>query len=266
MENEAPPAWKHFREELRVCQAVLFVTPEYNRSVPGCLMNALDVGSRPRNESVWNGLPVGVVSVTPYKLGAFGANHALRQTFVYLNRLALQQPEVYVGGAADLFNDDGSVRNTETDKLFADFMAMLARWIATVHSGTRSGAFGQFMQTREAAGLDYVNGDAGPLDALVTDRDPASFFHPKGDVVLGASAVKSRYDADAHAFGKGATGRFEILQSGSSGELAFWTGRQHAEVRMRGKSAAMVLRVTEIFRFEQGHWKLAHRHADVTQV
>jgi len=92
----------------------------------------VDVGSRPQAESVWNGLPVGVVSVTPYKLGAFGANHALRQTFVYLNMPAMQQPEAYISGAADLFNDDGSVKNPDTNKIFTQFMAKLSQWIAAL--------------------------------------------------------------------------------------------------------------------------------------
>src|SRR3954463_2415058 len=97
LEQSPPAAWQDFRAELRESDAVLFVTPEYNRSIPGCLKNALDVGSRPPKQSVFDGVPAAVVSVTPYKLGAFGANHALRQTFVFLNMPVLQQPEAYVG-------------------------------------------------------------------------------------------------------------------------------------------------------------------------
>lgn len=258
-----PPApWKRFREEVRACQAVLFVTPEYNRSVPGCLKNALDVGSRPQNESVWNGLPVGVVSVTPYKLGAFGANHALRQTFVFLNMLVMQQPEAYIAGAGELFNEDGSLKNQDTDKLFTDFMSKLAHWAASVRSTDTADTFTRFLQTRKEAALAYISGDPAPLDALVTHTDPATFFDPQGAQVLGAEAVKARYDADARVFRKGGAGELEILQCGSCGELAFWTGIQHAEVHMHGKHASMTLRVTEVFRFEDGSWKLAHRHAD----
>ncbi len=86
LDHDSPPlAWSKFRSELGKADAILFVTPEYNRSIPGCLKNALDVGSRPAGRSVFDGLPAGVVSVTPYKLGAFGANHALRQTFAFIN-------------------------------------------------------------------------------------------------------------------------------------------------------------------------------------
>ena len=135
LEADPPGSWTRMREEVRACQAVLFVTPEYNRSFPGVLKNAVDVGSRPPGKSVWGGLAAGVVSVTPYKLGAFGANHALRQTFVFLNMLVMQQPEAYIGGAADLLADDGSIKSEDTDKFLKTFMARFAEWIATVRPG-----------------------------------------------------------------------------------------------------------------------------------
>jgi NAD(P)H-dependent FMN reductase len=75
LEPDAPAPWTRFRSEMRNRDAVLFLTPEYNRSVPGSLKNAIDVGSRPSGKSVFDGVPAGVVSVTPYRLGAFGANH-----------------------------------------------------------------------------------------------------------------------------------------------------------------------------------------------
>jgi chromate reductase len=101
LETDAPPAaWTAFRDRVRRCDAVLFVTPEYNRSVPGALKNALDVGSRPYGRSAWAGKPAAIVSVSPGALGAFGANHHLRQSLVFLDMPAMQQPEAYVGGAA----------------------------------------------------------------------------------------------------------------------------------------------------------------------
>lgn len=134
LDGDAPAPWRRFREEVRACRAVLFVTPEYNRSIPGCLKNAVDVGSRPQGKSVWDGMPAGVVSVTPYKLGAFGANHALRQTFVFLNMPVMQQPEAYIGGVADLLAEDGSVKSEETAKFLTTFMERFAAWIATVRA------------------------------------------------------------------------------------------------------------------------------------
>lgn len=130
--RDPPPSWTRFRSQLSQAQAVLFVTPEYNRSVPGGLKNAIDVGSRPEGKSVFRGLAAGVVSVTPYKLGAFGANHALRQSLVFLDMPVLQQPEVYVGGAGALFDEAGALRNEETNALFTAFMKAFGEWIATI--------------------------------------------------------------------------------------------------------------------------------------
>jgi len=102
-----PAAWTRFREEIRMADAVLITTPEYNRSVPGGLKNAIDVGSRPDYPSPWDGLPTAVVSVSPYKLGGFGANHHIRQSLVFLNMPVMQQPEAYIGEAAAMFDDSG---------------------------------------------------------------------------------------------------------------------------------------------------------------
>jgi NAD(P)H-dependent FMN reductase/ketosteroid isomerase-like protein len=263
LDGSPPQAWTRFRDAVRACQAVLFVTPEYNRSIPGCLKNALDVGSRPQGESIWDGLAAGVVSVTPYKLGAFGANHALRQTFVFLNLLVMQQPEAYIGGAGELFDDRGELKNAETATFLQKFMASFGQWTGTIRGENDSRHFGHFMDERDNAALAYVNGDAAPLDTLVTANDPATFFHPMGDRVEGAKAVQQRYDADVKSFAKGGSSRLEVLQQEASGDLAFWTGLQHADAILGGKKVPMTLRVTEIFRFEHGGWKLVHRHGDM---
>ena len=93
LEENVPAAWAAFRNKIAASDAVLFVTPEYNRSVPGALKNALDVGSRPYGKSAWSGKPAGIVSVSPGALAAFGANHHLRQSLVFLDMPAMQQPE-----------------------------------------------------------------------------------------------------------------------------------------------------------------------------
>ena len=129
----APPEWKSFREALRRADAVLFVTPEYNRSVPGALKNAIDVGSRPYGHSAWAKKPAAVVSVSPGALAAFGANHHLRQSFVFLDMPAMQQPEAYIGGVARLFDEQGNLTSTETGEFLRKFMQAFAAWIeATV--------------------------------------------------------------------------------------------------------------------------------------
>lgn len=128
----APPAWTAFRQRLRRADAVLFVTPEYNRSVPGGLKNALDVGSRPYGQSVWAGKPAAVMSVSPGAIGGFGANHHLRQSLVFLDMPVLQQPEAYVGQAGTVFSPDGSVADDRTAAFLRAFIEALAGWIERV--------------------------------------------------------------------------------------------------------------------------------------
>lgn len=111
-----PDQWTVFRERVRSADAVLFVTPEYNRSVPAPLKNAIDVGSRPYGQSVWNGKPGAVVSASPSAIGGFGANHHLRQSLVFLNVPAMQQPEAYIGHADKLFDANGKLTNESTRK------------------------------------------------------------------------------------------------------------------------------------------------------
>jgi len=124
-----PAAWTAFRQQVKSADAVLFVTPEYNRSVPGGLKNAIDVGSRPYGSSVWSGKPGAVISVSPGALGGFGANHAVRQTFVFLDVLPMQQPEAYIGNAAKLFAEDGSIGVTETRDFMVKYLEAFATWI-----------------------------------------------------------------------------------------------------------------------------------------
>jgi chromate reductase len=122
----APPAWVTFRSAVGGADAVLFVTPEYNRSVPGGLKNAIDVGSRPYGQSVWSRKPCAVVSVSPGAIGGFGANHHLRQSLVFLDMPVLQQPEAYVGSAATLFAEDGSIVSDGTRKFLTGLMTAFA--------------------------------------------------------------------------------------------------------------------------------------------
>ena len=102
---------------------MLFATPEYNRSVPGVLKNAIDVGSRPYGSSVWQGKPGAVMSVSPGAFGGFGANHHLRQSLVFLDVPAMQQPEAYIAGASKLFDDAGTLTNPSTRELLEKFGA-----------------------------------------------------------------------------------------------------------------------------------------------
>lgn len=127
-EAGAPASWSRFRERISAADAVLFVTPEYNRSVPGALKNAIDVGSRPYGESAWAGKPAAVMTVSPGGIGWFGANHHLRQALVFLDMPVLQQPEAYVGGGFELFDDEGDFKSDGTRKFFQSFIDAFADW------------------------------------------------------------------------------------------------------------------------------------------
>ncbi|MDP8994172.1 MAG: NAD(P)H-dependent oxidoreductase [Pseudomonadota bacterium] len=132
LDEDPPREWRAFRERIRAADAVLFVTPEYNRSVPGALKNAIDVGSRPYGSSAWEGKPAAVASVSPGAIGGFGANHHLRQSLVFLDMPVMQQPEAYFGGAGDYFDESGELKNDKTRQVMQRFIDGFAAWIETI--------------------------------------------------------------------------------------------------------------------------------------
>ena len=133
LETDPPPAqWTAFRQHVKAADAVLFVTPEYNRSVPAALKNALDVGSRPYGSSVWDRKPGAVVSSSPGAIGGFGANHHLRQSLVFLNVPTMQQPEAYVSHVNNLFDEHGKLVSDGTGKFLQQLMQAFAKWVEAV--------------------------------------------------------------------------------------------------------------------------------------
>ena len=129
LETEAPPAeWTAFRERIRGMDGVLFATPEYNRSIPGALKNAIDVGSRPYGESAWAHKPAAVISVSPGQMGGFGANHHVRQCCVFLDMPCMQQPEAYVSHADKILDERGNVVERSRDFL-SKFITAFATWV-----------------------------------------------------------------------------------------------------------------------------------------
>ena len=130
---DPPAAYRQFREQIKGTQGLLFVTPEYNRSVPGALKNAIDVGSRPYGQSVFSGKPGAVISVSPGAVGGFGANHHLRQSLVFLDVPCMQQPEAYVGGAASLFDEQGKL-SEKARPFLQGFIDSFGKWVAR-HQG-----------------------------------------------------------------------------------------------------------------------------------
>lgn len=128
-ETATPPAaFSAFRERLRKMDGVLFCTPEYNRSIPGALKNAIDVGSRPYGKAAWSGKPCAIVSVSPGALGAFGANHHLRQCLTFLNMPCMPAPEAYVGGVAGKFDGD-RLTDDSTRAFLKTFVDAFGAWM-----------------------------------------------------------------------------------------------------------------------------------------
>jgi len=132
LETNPPPDWVALRDKVRAADAVIFATPEYNRSVPGVLKNAIDVASRPKESNAFNGKPGAVISVSPGALSAFGANHHLRQSLVFLNVPTMQQPEAYIGGASKLFDERGNLVNDSTRDFLKNFMEAFGKWVELI--------------------------------------------------------------------------------------------------------------------------------------
>lgn len=139
-DGNPPQEWVDFRKHLKTFDGVIFVTPEYNRSVPGVLKNAIDVASRPYGQSVWDGKIGAVMSVSPGAIGGFGANHHLRQSLVFLNVQIMQQPEAYIGNAGELFDTEGKLRNKETREFIKMFIQSYSEWVRKLSPVTRAKA------------------------------------------------------------------------------------------------------------------------------
>ena len=130
LDTDSPPDdWKRLRDDIAPADAILFATPEYNRSVPGVLKNAIDIASRPYGKGVLIGKPAAIIGVTPGAVGAFGANHHLRQIATFLNMPMLQQPEMYISKVGELLDEEGRLTREDTKKLFESFAKAFADWI-----------------------------------------------------------------------------------------------------------------------------------------
>ena len=128
-ESAPPPEWVEFRARLKPFDGVLFITPEFNRSIPAALKNAIDVASRPKGQNIWDGKPGGVVSISTGGISGFGAHHHLRQMLVCLNVPAMAGPEAYIGNVGKLFDEQGLLINDSTKAFLTKFMQSFARWV-----------------------------------------------------------------------------------------------------------------------------------------
>ncbi len=126
----APPAdWLAFRDKLQKSDGVLIVTPEYNRSIPGVLKNAIDVGSRPYGKSSFLGKPIGIVGNSPGALGAVAAVKHLQNIMPGIAGPIMGQPEIYLGGVGDGFDDQGNLTKESLQKVMKDYLAAFAAFV-----------------------------------------------------------------------------------------------------------------------------------------
>jgi chromate reductase len=125
--EQSPPAdWLKFRETLQKSNGVLFVTPEYNRSIPGVLKNAIDVASRPYGKSSFNGKPTGIISNSPGPLGGVSAAKHLQNILPGICGPILQQPEIYLNGVGDAFDDKGELIKESLQKMLKQYIDAFA--------------------------------------------------------------------------------------------------------------------------------------------
>ena len=136
-DEEATPTAKvvELKRQVRAADAILFVTPEYNYSIPGVLKNAIDLASRPYGDSAWNGKPVAIMGASVGALGTARAQYHLRQVFVFLNMYAVNQPEVMISSAAKRFDEKGNLTDETARKLIRQLLEELVSWTKRLESG-----------------------------------------------------------------------------------------------------------------------------------
>lgn len=134
LDSNPPAEWRRFREQVGAADGVLFVSPEYNRGIPGVLKNAIDVGSRPYGQSVFDKKPAAIVTVSPGAIGGFGANHQIRQACVFLNMPMMQQPEAYLGHVTDdSFDENGKIKDGPLKGLVENLAHAFHDWVDMIH-------------------------------------------------------------------------------------------------------------------------------------
>ncbi len=134
LDTNPPEQWTRFRQQVGAADGVLFCSPEYNRGVPGVLKNAIDVGSRPYGESVFDKKPAAIVTASPGAIGGFGANHQIRQACVFLNMPVMQQPEAYLGHVTDdSFDESGCLKEGPLKELVTKLAHSFHDWVEMIH-------------------------------------------------------------------------------------------------------------------------------------
>ena len=130
LDQDPPGEWTEFRKKIAKTDAIILITPEYNRSTSAAMKNAIDVGSRPYMKNVWSNKPAAVISLSQGAIGGFGANHHLRQSLVCVNALVMAQPEMYIGAAGNMFDENGKLADSKMEELIHKFFRSFNRWLS----------------------------------------------------------------------------------------------------------------------------------------
>jgi chromate reductase len=131
---QQPEQYVRFRDQIRAADGVLFCTAEYNRGMPGVLKNAIDVGSRPYGQNVWDKKPAAIISASIGAIGGFGATHQLRQSCVFVNMVTMAQPEAYLGNISDDdFGADGLLKDGKTKQFVEKIAHAFHNWVDIIH-------------------------------------------------------------------------------------------------------------------------------------
>ena len=134
LDSDPPEQWTRFRQQIASSDVVVLCSTEYNRGIPGVLKNAIDVGSRPYGQSVFDKKPGAIVTASPGSIGGFGSNHQIRQAAVFLNMPIMQQPEAYLGHVTDdAFDDSGCLKDGSLKDLIAVLAHAFHDWVDLIH-------------------------------------------------------------------------------------------------------------------------------------
>ena len=129
IENSPPQTWTDFKNQIQNSDAVLFVSPEYNRTIPGVLKNAMEIGGRPPKQNSWKGKPGAVVTVSPGAIGGMGSNQTIRVAAANLHISMMTQPEAFIGTIKDKLLEDGVTVNEKTEQFLVTFLEAFKGWI-----------------------------------------------------------------------------------------------------------------------------------------
>lgn len=141
-EQNPPEKVAEFKRKIREADAILFVTPEYNYSIPGVLKNAIDWASRPYGDSAWNGKPAAIMGASIGAIATARAQYHLRQMMVFLNMFPVNQPEVMIGNAGEKFDEQGNLTDETTKDFIRQLLQNLVEWTRRIRQPEKKSSQG----------------------------------------------------------------------------------------------------------------------------